>query len=81
MSVCGTVVGWLGSRVVSVLDSGAEGPGFKSLSKIFGFRKLESLQAIVRCCLCDPKFSRFSRTPTCDGQTDRHRAMASTADA
>ena len=23
-------VGWLGSRVVSVLDSGAEGPGFKS---------------------------------------------------
>jgi len=24
--------GWLGSRVVSVLDSSAEGPGFKSLS-------------------------------------------------
>ena len=24
------VVGWLGSRVVSVLDSGAVGPGFKS---------------------------------------------------
>ena len=24
------VYGWLGSRVVSVLDSGAEGPGFKS---------------------------------------------------
>ena len=24
------VKGWLGSRVVSVLDSGAEGPGFKS---------------------------------------------------
>jgi len=24
--------GWLGSRVVSVLDSGAEGPGFTSLS-------------------------------------------------
>jgi len=23
-------MGWLGSRVVSVLDSGAEGPGFKS---------------------------------------------------
>ena len=23
-------VGWLGSRVVSLLDSGAEGPGFKS---------------------------------------------------
>ena len=26
--VCGKVA-WLGSRVVSVLDSGAEGPGFK----------------------------------------------------
>jgi len=26
--------GWLGSRVVSVLDSGAEGPGFKSQSPI-----------------------------------------------
>ena len=25
-----TAPGWLGSRVVSVLDSGAEGPGFKS---------------------------------------------------
>jgi len=25
--------GWLGCRVVSVLDSGAEGPGFKSLSR------------------------------------------------
>ena len=24
------LTGWLGSRVVSVLDSGAEGPGFKS---------------------------------------------------
>ena len=24
---------WLGSRVVSVLDSGAEGPGFKSRSR------------------------------------------------
>ena len=26
------LLGWLGSRVVSVLDSGAEGPGFKSQS-------------------------------------------------
>jgi len=25
--------GWLGSRVVSVLDSGSEGPGFKSQSR------------------------------------------------
>jgi len=28
-----TVSRWLGSRVVSVLDSGAEGPGFKSQSR------------------------------------------------
>ena len=27
------VTGWLDSRVVSVLDSGAEGPGFKSQSR------------------------------------------------
>ena len=26
---CSNTAGWLGSRVVSVLDSGAEGPGFK----------------------------------------------------
>jgi len=26
------LLGWLGSRVVSVLDTGAEGPGFKSQS-------------------------------------------------
>ena len=41
--------------------------------------------AIVWCCLCYPLFSRFSRTPTCDRQTqtqtDRHRPIASTADA
>jgi len=46
---------------------------------------------IVWCCLCDPTFCRFSRTPTCDRhrrtqtdrQTDRHRhrPMATTADA
>jgi len=28
--LCPRPVGWLGSRAVSVLDSGAEGPGFKS---------------------------------------------------
>jgi len=28
-----TIMGRLGSRVVSVLDSGAEGPGFKSQSR------------------------------------------------
>ena len=37
--------------------------------------------AIVRCCLCDATFICFCRTPTCDGRTDGHRAMASTADA
>ena len=31
--VCDVMIGWLGSRVVSVLDSGAEGPGFKSQSQ------------------------------------------------
>ena len=30
--LCGPT-GWLGSRVVSVLDSGAEGTGFKSQSR------------------------------------------------
>ena len=47
-------------------------------------RKLESLGYRV-VLLCDPTFSHFSRTPTCDGRTDRqtdgHKAMASTADA
>jgi len=28
-----SITGWLGSRVVSVLDSGAVGPGFKSKSR------------------------------------------------
>jgi len=27
-------LGWLGSRVVRVLDSGAEGPGFKSQPRL-----------------------------------------------
>ena len=37
------------------------------------------------CCLCDPTFCRFSRTPACDRQTETdrhgHRPTASTADA
>jgi len=49
----------------------------------------ESPWAIEWCCFCNPTFCCFSRTPTCvrqtdgrrDGETDRHRAMASTADA
>ena len=41
----------------------------------------QSPWAIVWCCLCNPLFSRFSRTPTCvrRTRTDRHRPMASTA--
>jgi len=30
--------------------------------------------------LRDPTFSRFSRTPTCDRQTDRHTTTAKTRD-
>jgi len=30
---CSICIGWLGSLVVSVLDSGTEGPGFKSQSQ------------------------------------------------
>jgi len=30
-------------------------------------------------CLCDPRFSHFSRTLTCDGRTDRHMMTASTS--
>jgi len=37
--------------------------------EVFGIRKLESL-AIVWRCLHDPTFTCFSRTPTCDKQTD-----------
>jgi len=32
----------------------------------------QSPWTIVWCCLCDPTFSRFSRTPTRDTQTDGH---------
>jgi len=35
--------GWLGSRVVSVLDSGAEGPGFKSQPRRGGLTVLGKL--------------------------------------
>ena len=43
----------------------------------------QSPWGIVRCCLCDPTFCRFSRRRACDRQTqtDGHRPMASTADA
>jgi len=41
-----------------------------SFAKIFISRKLESLKYRV-ALLGDPTFSRFSRTPTCNRQTDR----------
>ena len=36
-------LGWLGSRVVSVLDSGAVGPGFKSQSRCYRVAVLDKL--------------------------------------
>jgi len=33
------------------------------------WRQKTSPWAIVWCYLCDPTFSRFSSTPTCDGRT------------
>jgi len=50
-----------------------------SFAKTFGNRKLESLGYCAWCYLHDPTFSRFSRTVTCDRETDRHMTMAYTA--
>jgi len=55
-------------------------PGGDSLSnftKFFGITN--SLYATVWCCLCDPAFSIFGRTPTFDRRTDGHRSTAYTA--
>jgi len=46
-------VGWLGSRVVSVLDSGAEGPGFKSQPR--------HCQVTVLCKLFTPIVPLFTK--------------------
>ena len=46
-----------------------------NFAEIFGVRKLESRCYRVGLFL-DPTFSRFSRTPTCDRQTHRHRPIA-----
>jgi len=46
-SVSYSYLGWLGSRVVSVLDSGAEGPGFKSQSR--RYRVLGKLHVHIHC--------------------------------
>ena len=39
--------GWLGSRVVSVLDSGAEGPGFKSQPRRYPVTVLSKLFTLI----------------------------------
>jgi len=46
------------------------GDAVPSFAEIFCVRKLESW-AITRHRLRDPTFSHFSRTPTCEWQTDR----------
>jgi len=53
-------VGWLGSRVVSVLDSGAVGPGFKSQSRCcrvtvseIGSSPLEGCEGNCSACLTE----------------------------
>ena len=53
------------SDIDAQLDAG-QSPNF---AEIFGVRKLESLSYRMVLFFCDPTFSRFSRTPTCD----RHR--------
>ena len=45
--------GWLGSRVVSMLDTGAEGPGFKSQPKC--------CQVTVLCKLFTPIVPLFTK--------------------
>ena len=40
-------IGWLGSRVVSLLDSGASGPGFRSQPRRFRVTVLGKLRACV----------------------------------
>jgi len=44
--------GWLGSRVVSVLDSGADGPGFKSQSNLI----LSLIRSYVRANVGDLQY-------------------------
>jgi len=46
-SSCTLSTGWLGGRVVSVLNSGAEGPGFKSQSRCCRVTVLGKLFAAI----------------------------------
>jgi len=52
--------GWLSSRVVSLLDSGAEGPGFKSQSRCCRITVLGKL--FTPLCLCSPN-SKIGSSP------------------
>ena len=55
--------GWLGSRVVSVLDSGAEGPGFRSQSRRCRVTVLGKLfTPIVPLFTCSPS-SKIGSSP------------------
>jgi len=58
--------GWLGSRVVSVLDSGAEGTGFKSQPRRCWVTDLGKL--FTPLCLCSPS-SEIGSSPFkgCEG--------------
>ena len=53
-------IGWLGSRVVSVLDSGAEEPGFKSQSRRCRVTVLGKLFTLI--VLCSPS-SKIGSSP------------------
>jgi len=58
--------GWLGSRVVSMLDSGAVGPGFKSQPRRCRVTVLSNCSH--RSCLCSPSSEIGSSPPKgCDG--------------
>ena len=51
LSNCLVTEGWLGSRVVSMLDSGTEGPGFKSQPPCC---RVTVLGKLFTSCLCSP---------------------------
>ena len=53
---------WLGSRVVSVLDSGAEGPGFKSQPRRCWVTVFGQANCSHPLCLCSPS-SKIGSSP------------------
>ena len=66
--------GWLGSRVVSVLDSGAEGPGFK-----FQPRRSHARTVVRECCKGDDESQwervKFDPPPPKNPLTDGHQNL------